>query len=98
MRREDRWMAGRQKTFNLPRNATGKQQGAHKSPHHLPRLDTMAPRRSGAKPRNSAPTCEITGVLKFIILSFTNHYGVPMDTVESKGGQLSYLGGSNGGF
>lgn len=43
MRREDGWMAGRQKTFNLPRNATGKQQGAHKSPHHLPRLDTLAP-------------------------------------------------------
>lgn len=42
MRREDRWMAGRQKTFNLPRNATGKLQGAHKSPHHLPRLDTLA--------------------------------------------------------
>lgn len=38
MRRENRWMAGRQKTFNLPRNATGKQQGAHKSPHHLPSL------------------------------------------------------------
>lgn len=61
MRREDRWMAGRQKTFNLPRNATGEQQGAHKSPHHLPRLDTIAPKQfSTTLELGTVPHSELT--------------------------------------
>lgn len=69
MRREDGWMAGRQKTFNLPRNATGKQQGAHKSPHHLPRLDTIAPCSWSAPPSESALCYKVT---RCLILNFHN--------------------------